>query len=90
MKSHDLFIDDAGTVRAIYDDDLRLPELGAALGSEPEIRRASQVEPADGGWQADMALSDGPKLPVCATRAEALALEIEWLRENHLGLGGAA
>jgi hypothetical protein len=65
-------------------------EEGEALGSAPDIKRASQVEPAAGGWQADMELSGGPKLPVCPTRSEALAQEVAWLREHRLGLGGAA
>jgi hypothetical protein len=90
MKSHDLVIDSDGTVLAIYSDDLRLQELGSALGSAPEIKRASQVEPAEGGWQADMELSGGPRLPVSPTRAEALAQEVAWLREHRLGLGGDA
>lgn len=89
MKSHVLVIDDDGTVRTIYCDDLRLQKLGAALGGEPEIRRASHVEPFEGGWQADMALSDGPKLAWCATRGEALALEVAWLRVHLLGIAGA-
>lgn len=90
MKSHVMVIDDDGTVRTIYSDDLRLQELGAALGSSPEIRRASHVEPSEGGWQADMALSGGPKLARCPTRGEALGLEVAWLREHLLGIGGAA
>lgn len=85
MKSHELIIDGDGTLHTIYSDDLRLQELGAALGSSPEIRRASHVEPFEGGWQADMALSGGPQLARCPTRGEALALEVAWLREHLLG-----
>ena len=67
-----------GTVRYIYSDDLHaaLSPLG-----ESTIRRASHVEPDEGGggWAADMGPVGGPVLGPFASRREALAREVEWL-----------
>ena len=73
-----------GTMRAIWHDAL------APLLEEGEftITRASDVEPNDAGrWVADMAKSGGPMLAGpdgtgFVRRADALAAEVEWLRQN--------
>ena len=66
----------------VYDDAL-LPVLQAG---DATVRRASHVEPDDGGgWFADMGPSGGPVLRGFATRAAALAAEREWLAA-HCGL----
>ncbi len=63
--------------RAIYSDALEpLLDEGRAT-----IRRASHVEPADGGgWTADMSPVGGPILGPFRLRADALAKEVEWLK----------
>ncbi len=80
-----IIIDDTGTVRCIYTETLDLPALGVALGGEYSARRASHVEPVGSQWEADMGPSDGPVLGPFSTRSEALAAEVEWLREHGLG-----
>lgn len=76
-----------GTLTFIHSDELvDIMEQG-----EARIRRASHVEPADGGgWTADMAPSGGPVLVAAdgrpfRTRGEALAAEVSWL-ETERGL----
>lgn len=65
-----------GTVRFIYDDDLRdLLSLG-----EANISRASHVEPKGLKWEASMV--GGPVLGPFDTRQEALAAERSWLNDN--------
>lgn len=76
-----LVIDLEGNVRHIYDDGLIW--VGAALG-KVEVKRASHVEPTDGGWGASMALVGGPLLGPFATRAEALEAESRWLEDNNI------
>lgn len=68
-----------GRARFIYSDDLAAvtKELGKAT-----TRRASHVEPSDGGWTADLAPVGGPVLGPYVTRQEALDREVEWLREH--------
>ena len=75
----EVFIDADGSLRAIHDDDLTemLGEVGTLT-----IRRASRVEPAQGGWSADMAPVDGPVLGPFAKRRDALAAEVEWLKSH--------
>ena len=65
-----LTITPAGDVQFIWDDQLQpLLELG-----EPEVRRASHVEPTDNGrWMADLSLVGGPVLGPFRFRQEALA-----------------
>jgi hypothetical protein len=76
----DLFIDNKGLVRCIYDESINL----AALGSI-DISRASHVEPTpDGQWTADMSPVAGPLLGPFAVRSEALAAERGWLERNWL------
>lgn len=80
MERIEFTIDAQGGVRAIYSDALApLMELGQA-----EVKRASHVEPGEGGWIADLSPVGGPCLPATKLRAEALAREVEWLRENYL------
>lgn len=76
-----IIIDPSGTVRFIYDDELRqMMRLGEAV-----ITRASSVEPtASGEWTADMAPSGGPVLGPFVTRAAALEAEHVWINENVL------
>lgn len=75
---------DGLTVRALYSDDFDFRDLGAELG-ELSIARASHVEPTlDGRWTADMGPVSGPVLGPFDTRAEALAEEVAWLKENRL------
>lgn len=51
------------------------------------IRRASNVEPAEGGgWSADLEPVGGPVLGPYALRSEALAAEVAWL-EGRLAAG---
>jgi hypothetical protein len=70
-----------GTVRMIYADEMA-PVL-AAMG-EVTVKRASHVEPAPGGWAADMAPVGGPVLGPYALRSEALAAEVQWLQVHDL------
>lgn len=72
-----VFIAPDGAVRMIHSDDYAeaLEELGECV-----TRRASDVEPdGRGGWIADLAKVQGPKLGPFRKRAEALAAEVEWL-----------
>jgi hypothetical protein len=74
-----LVISPGGTVRCIYDEAINLQALG-----QPEIRRASHVEPdGRGQWIADLAPVGGPKLGPFARRSDALTAEHQWL-ESHL------
>lgn len=73
-----LLIAPDGSVRTIYSDAIA-PLLGA-LGCV-DIRRASHVEPADGGgWEANLSPVGGPLLGSFPLRAEALAAEVDWLK----------
>ena len=67
------------SVELIYDDDAAdvLGEIGYV-----SIRRASHVEPVEGGWAADMAPVGGPVLATCKLRSEAIAAEVAWLKAN--------
>lgn len=72
-----------GDLTFIYNDALvTLLDEGQA-----EVKRASHVEPtADGqGWQADMSPVNGPLLPVCKLRSEALAAEVDYLNQKLFG-----
>ncbi len=70
-----------GSLQFIYDDGLRpLFKVG-----EPEIRRASHVEPtSDGRWQTDLSPIGGPRLLPTQQRATALAEEVKWIQENYI------
>lgn len=72
-------VNDNGGLQFVYDDELAfLSALGAT-----STRRASHVEPNDNGlWTADMSPVGGPVLGPFDLRGEALAAEVEWLKEN--------
>ena len=74
-----LVIDTKGTVRALYTEAIDLGEIG-----KPAIVRASHVEPAPGGWTADMSPVGGPILGPYPKRSHALAAEVAWLEANAL------
>jgi hypothetical protein len=81
----EFYIDPAsGRIEFIHSDEAM--QLAVRLPGTPVISRASHVEPVPGtaSWEADMSPSDGPKLGPFPTKAEALAAEANWLRENRL------
>jgi hypothetical protein len=67
-----------GTVSFIYDDRL----AGLCEEGDAHTTRASHVEPAEGGWTADMSPVNGPVLGPFRLREEALAAEVAWLKEH--------
>lgn len=79
----ELSIDVDGNVRAIYQDEAL--DIYQAIG-DPQVKRASQVEPhPDGGWQVDLRPIGGPLGPTSYhTRALALAVEEMWIRHTVL------
>ena len=75
-----LVISRSGMVRCIYDEAIDLQALG-----QPEIRRASHVEPdGHGQWIADLAPVGGPKLGPFSGRTAALEAERRWLEVHWL------
>ncbi|MHB8736460.1 MAG: hypothetical protein ACYC6M_14250 [Terriglobales bacterium] len=75
-----LRIDPGGQVRCLYSEAIELALLGTLT-----IRRASQVEPDEGGrWWADLTLLDGPRLGPYPRRSAALQAEEDWLNEHVL------
>lgn len=82
----ELRIDPAGGVRCVYDEAIDLNVLGQVT-----ISRGSHVEPSPtGGWTADLAPVNGPRLGPFPTRRAALAAEIAWLQQHWLWLNAAA
>jgi hypothetical protein len=79
---HLLCVNEDGSVRGIYSDDLaRLYQLATGIRTV----RVSNVEPtSDGHWQADLSPIGGPKLPKTKTRKASLDAEVKWLKENYL------
>ena len=76
----ELMIEPGGDLRCIYGEAIDLHSLG-----KPNITRASSVEPDPSGrWIADLAPVDGPKLGPFDKRTDALAAEVQWLRDNWL------
>ena len=74
-------IDPQGTIRVIYDD-MWLPLLQQGQSS---IARVSSVEPdVSGGWSADLAPVNGPKLGPYLLRQTALDAEIDYLNSHVL------
>ena len=75
-----LLIQQGGTVRCVYGEELALSRLGALA-----IRRGSHVEPTgDGHWTADLSPVNGPVLGPFACRSAALDAEREWLERHWL------
>lgn len=70
-----------GQVRCVYSERLDLSGLGAM-----SIDRASNVEPVDGEWFADLSPVGGPVLgPFPLTRrSDAIAAEVAWIEDNVL------
>ena len=76
----ELVIDPAGTVSAVYGEEIDLASLGRL-----SIARASRVEPTpDGRWLADLGPVGGPGLGPFAGRSAALEAEHAWLEANWL------
>ena len=76
----DLIIDNSGNVRCIYAEAIDLHSLG-----KPNITRASHVEPdTSGRWISDLTPVDGPMLGPFDKRTDALAAEVQWLRDHWL------
>jgi len=69
-----------GNAICIYSESIPLAVLGPL-----KIKRASHVEPdSQGRWIADLSPVAGPQLGPFEHRSDALAAEVEWLRENWL------
>ena len=69
-----------GSIRCLYTETIDLRSLG-----QPQIERASHVEPtSDGRWQADLSPTGGPTLGPFALRSDALTAESHWLEDNWL------
>ncbi len=76
----DLIVESGGKVRCVYAEAIDLHSLG-----KPQITRASHVEPdSTGRWIADLTPVSGPKLGPFEKRTDALAAEVQWLRNNWL------
>ena len=76
----DVVIEANGVVRMIYDEAIDAHVIG-----HPTIRRGSHVEPTPNGhWTADLSPVDGPILGPFDQRSQAVAAEIEWLKQNWL------
>lgn len=76
----ELVVHPDGSARCVYGEELDLHALGRL-----EIRRASHVEPTDGGlWRADLGPIGGPNLGPFQHRGEALTAEREWLERKWL------
>jgi len=67
-------------IRFIYNDEL----TGLMGQGKTEVRRASHVEPCEGGWSADMSPVNGPVLGPYNLRSEALQEEVKWLLDNKI------
>jgi hypothetical protein len=71
-----LSFNDNGEVQSIYNEELELEELG-----DSTIKRASHVEPCDGGWSADLSPIGGPVLGPFTKRSEALKAEHKYIND---------
>jgi hypothetical protein len=75
-----LIVEPKGVIRCLYDELIDLSELG-----QPQIRRASFVEPDTAGqWHADLSPVGGPALGPFACRSAALHAERQWLEAARL------
>lgn len=77
----ELIINPTGAVRGVYGEEINLHLLGTLA-----ICRASHVEPdGHGNWWADCAPVGGPRIGPFSNRSQAIAAELQWLREwmNH-------
>ena len=76
----ELIIESSGKARCVYSDTLPLVTIGKL-----RIERASNVEPNDKGeWIADLSPVSGPTLGPFSKRTDAIAAEVQWLRDNWL------
>ena len=76
----ELIIESSGNARCVYSDTLPLLSIG-----QLRIERASHVEPNDKGeWVADLSPVSGPTLGPFLKRTDAIAAEVQWLRDNWL------
>lgn len=67
-------------IRFIYNDEL----AGLMDQGKTVVKRASHVEPCEGGWQADLRPVLGPVLGPYKRRDVALKAEVEWLLANKI------
>jgi hypothetical protein len=68
-----------GVIHAIYDDAL----IGLFEDATVSTRRASHVEPVDGGgWSADLSPVGGPMLWNFKTRKDALDAEARYINQH--------
>ena len=73
-----------GTLKFIHSDSMQsLVDLDPRPFSH-KVRRASHVEPSDGGWTADLSPVGGPVLGPYRERKDALAAEVDWIERNVL------
>lgn len=78
MTDFDVVVSTDGCASSIYCESIDFRILGAT-----QIRRASHVEPTEEGtWFADLSLSSGPRLGPFENRSQAIAAEVQWLRDN--------
>lgn len=74
-------VNESGAMRFVWDDSLaELMTEGAG-----RIERASHVEPDGSGWSVDLSPVGGPSRSGFLRRGDAIAFELDWIREN-LGL----
>jgi hypothetical protein len=64
----------------IYSDDL----IGVLDQGKATTKRASHVEPCDGGWKADLTPVGGSVMGPFKKRKDALEAEGVWLTENNI------
>ncbi len=67
-----------GEIRFIHQDDL----AEAFQAGKVVTRRASHVEPGNGGWNVDLRPVNGPLLGPFRRRDTALQAEANWLRQH--------
>ena len=76
----ELVFESSSNARCVYSDTLPLVTIGKL-----RIERASNVEPnKEGEWIADLSPVSGPTLGPFSKRTDAIAAEVQWLRDNWL------